>query len=262
MSAFAKVLILVPFVILFMPNMYASNSDPEFSTKKKIGSARRYVTTNSSYTIAGCDLKISPSTFKDILKLMSSSKTNVIDLHVWINSSNNTMNKTRFLAGIKWANEIGRTLISLIAQTEELWQTLILSYTNTMMAGVYSVNIVLTEETMRCLLPGDHTSDLDHIIFYLLMHQLYHVSGNETGYKLCRPHNGKNQVLKYNCCTIVGGKNTIICSDYSSIVTKRLPNLVFVSVFTVIIIFFLIILEYLSHYKEDKEHYKVSDSPM
>ena len=265
MSAFAKVLTLVPLVILFLPNI-ASNSVPEFSSMNENIRSKRYVAANSSNTAASCDPKISQSALKDVLKLMSSSKTNVIDLHVWIESANNTMNKTRALAGIKWANEIGRTLISLIAQTEEsqLIPYQIMLLPRTMTAGIYGVNIVVTEETMRCLLSGNNISD--HVVFYLLIHQLYYISGYETNYKLCRLHTTKLKsiygVQKYNCCTIFEGNDTPICSDYSSIVIEKFPILILVTVSFVVYIDFPIILEYLSHYKENKKHYRVSDSPM
>ena len=258
MSAFAKVLTLVPLVILFLPNI-ASNSAQEFSSMNENVRSKRYVATNSSTITAGCDLKISQSAFKDVLKLMSSSKTNVIDLQVWIQSGNNTMNKTRIFAGIKWANEIGRTLISLIAQAKEPGRPMLLPYTRTMTAGIYGVNIVIAEETIRCLLSG--SSIPDNVVFDALIHQLHHISGYETNYKLCRPHNDKNQVQKYNCCTIFGGDDILICSDYSSIMTKTFPTLVIATVIFVLIIDFPVILRYLRYYKEDDKNYRVSDSP-
>ena len=258
MSAFAKVLILVPFVILFLPNIA---SDPEFSMGDKIGSVRRYLVTNSSNITAACLNPVSQSTFKDVLQLMGSSTTNVIDLHVWIESVNATMNKTQVLKGIKWANEIGRTLISLIAKAEQFNKPISLPwYTSTLTAGVHDVNIVVAEETMRCMFSGNNTPD--QAIFDLFVHQLYYMSGNKTDYKLCRPHNDKNQVPEYNCCTIVGRNDIPICSDYSSIVTKVFSILVFVTVYFLIYIDFPLILEYLSQYKEDNKHYSISDSPM
>ena len=259
MSTFAKVLTLVPLVILFLPNI-ASNSAQEFSSMNENIRSKRYVAANSSNTTAGCDPKISQSAFKDILKLMSSSKTNVIDLHVWIQSANDTMTKTQVLDGIKWANEIGRTLISLIAQAKESSRPMLLPYTRTMTAGIHGVNIVLAEETIRCLLSGNNTSD--HVVFDVLIYQLYHISGYGTDYKLCRPHNDKNQIQKYNCCTIFGGNDTPICSDYSSIMTKIFPTLVIVTVIFVLFIDFGVILKYLGHYPENDKHYRVSDSPM
>jgi hypothetical protein len=257
MSAFAKVLILVPFVILFLPNIA---SDPEFSMGDKIGSVRRYLVTNSSNITAACLNPVSQSTFKDVLQLMGSSTTNVIDLHVWIESVNATMNKTQVLKGIKWANDIGRTLISLIALAERFKPITLPWYTSTLTAGVYGVNIVVAEKTMRCMFSGNNRTD--QAIFDLLVDQLYYMSGNKTDYKLCRPHNDKYQGPKYNCCMIVGRNDIPICSDYSSIVTKVFPNLVLVTVFFLIYIDFPIILEYLCQYKEDNKHYSISDSPM
>ena len=253
MSAFVKVLIILQFIILLLPNI-ASSSVPTFSIKNE------KIDKNSSNTTSGCHAKISESAVKFILELMNDKITHVIDLNIWSDSVNNTMSKTRVPTGVKWANEIGRTLISLIAQAEKSDNMMLLSYTYTMKAGIYSMNIAVAKDAMRCFISSDNTSN--HAIFDLLVQQLYHISGSKTGYKLCLPHNDKRQVANYNCCTIVGPNDSLICSDYSSIVTKMSHILGLIAIAFILYIAFPVTQEYLSQFPERDTYYRISISPM
>ena len=247
MSAVAKALILPQFIIIFLPNI-ASSSVPKIDA------------TNSRNSTNVCLSTISQSAMKYILELMSDEITHVIDLHIWIESVNNSMNKVQELTGIKWANEIGRTLITLVAEAEYTDRLMLLSYTSTMKAGHHDVNIVITEETMQCLFSRDNTSD--QAIFDLLVHELHQISGSKTDYKLCLPLSDSYQVAKYNCCTIVGPDDTLICSDYSSVVTEMVPILVLVTLVFFVYIAVPITLEYLDKFKKSDTHYRISNSPM
>ena len=256
MSSLAKVLILHQLIILLLPNI-ASGSVPKFFIMDE-----KIDTVNSS-NVTACKVKFSQSALKFILELMSDKITHVIDLHIWIESVNKTKNKTRVLTGIKWANEIGRTLITLIGQVENsfIYRRMLLPYTGTMTAGIYAVNIFVAEETMRrCFSSGDNTSD--HAIFFLLMHQLYHINGRKTDYKLCLPHTDINQVREYNCCTIAGPHDSSICSDYFSGVTKTFDRLVITTVILVCFIVTALILKQLGNLREDDTHFRISNCPM
>ncbi|CAB4033205.1 Hypothetical predicted protein [Paramuricea clavata] len=258
MTLSAKELILIPFVIACLPEINES-AVPEVSRNDEIGSIARGVVTNStSNTSTACHFHILESSLKSVLKLMLNSKTNVIKLNVWIESVNDTMtllNKTRVLTDMQWANEIGRTLYSLIFETRNL-QSLIRFLPNvTLTAGVRDVNIVVSEENERCLLSGNNT--LDNAIFDFLLRRLYLVSDDDTDYQLCRTDN-----LTLNCCAIVGDKNIPICSYYSSIVTNFY---IVITVATVLFFPYLalpLMLDYLSRFKKESEHYTISDSPM
>ena len=254
MSVLAKVLILLQFTILFLPNI-APSLVPKFIIMNE-----KVDTTNSSNTTNGCHLKIGESALKFISELMKDKITHVIDLHIWTESVNNTINKAQVLTGIKWANEIGRTLISLIAQAEKSDDMMLLSYTSTLKAGIYSMDIVVAKEAIRCFISKDNTSN--PAILNLLVQNLYHITGSKTGYKLCLPHNDKNQVAKYNCCTIVGPNDSLICSDYSSIVTKMSPILQLILSIFILYIAFPVTQEYLSQFYESDTYYKISNSPM
>ena len=255
MSGFATVFILLQLIIPFVPNI-ACNSVPKFSIiNDKIHTA------NASNKKNGCDPKISESALHFILELMRDKITHVIDLHIWAEPVNNTGNKVQVLTGIKWANEIGRTLISLIAEAKKSDKFMFLSHTSTMTAGTYSMNIFVSEEVMECFSFSENTTA--HTIFDLLVETLYHITGNKTGYKLCLPHNDNdNQVAKYNCCTIVGSNDALICSDYSSVVTEMSSILVLVTVLLILYVLFPVTLEHFSQFNENDTHYKISNSTM
>jgi hypothetical protein len=221
-----KILILAACLIVHSPEIVLASPDPEFSRKNEVGSIAPEAVTNSSNISAACHFKISGSSLKNIQKLMQDRKTNVIKLNVRIELVNGIMNKTRFLTDIQWANEVGRTLYSLIQQNARF------SSLHTLTAGFRDVNIFIFDENKRCSLSENTTSD--HVIFDLILQQLYSISEDDTDYKLCRAYqidieDGTN--LKYNCCAIDGENHIPICSDYSSTVTNFFPFILFTTVF-------------------------------
>jgi hypothetical protein len=258
MTLFAKVLILIPFVIACLPEITES-ADPEVSRNGEIGSIASKVVTNSSNASTACHFHILESSLESVLKLMHNSKTNAIKLNVWIESFNDNMtlmNKTLLPTNMQWANEIGRTLYSLILETRDL-QSLIRFLPNvTLTAGFRDVNIVVSEENEKCLLSVHNI--LDDGIFDLLLRQLYRVSDDNTDYQLCITHN-----LALICCAIVGDKNIPICSYYSSNMANFSLTITVATVFFFLFLAFPLILDYLSRSKKKSEHYYViSDSPM
>jgi hypothetical protein len=257
MTLFAKVLILMPLLIACLPEISKSaDSEPEVSRNDEIGSIARKDMTNSSNTSTACHFHILESSLKSVLKLMQNTKTNAIKLNVWIESVNDTMipmNKTRLSTDLQWANEVGRTLYSLILETRSLQFTMISLLPNvTLTKGFRKVNIVVSEENEKCLLSENNT--LDDVIFDLLLRQLYRVSDDETNYQLCRTHN-----LTLKCCAIFGDKHIRICSYYSSFVAHLYP-IITVTVFSLYLAFPLMV-DYLSRFK-DSDYYTISDSPM
>ena len=209
----------------------------------------------------GCHPRISQNkaAFKDVLNLMNSNKKKVIDLHFWIESENSTINNTQPFKGIKWANEIGRTLIWLIANVGDLDSIIAQACKkSTLIAGVHTVNVrmLITEKTKHCVLEKNKT--VDQTIFHLFMHQLHHISGNSTSYRLCRLYNDKN----YNCCTIAGKNYVLICSDYSSIATESLSILALLLALFGSSIGLPMTLYYFNRHQKSNTHYKISHSPM
>ncbi len=257
MALLEKILILAACLIVHSPEIVLASPDPEFSRNNEIGSIAPEAVTNSSNISAACHFKISGSSLKKIEKLMNDRKTNVIKLNVRIELVNGIINKTRFLTDIQWANEVGRTLYSLIQLNTRF------SSLHTLTAGFRDVNIFIFDENEWCSLSENTTSD--HVIFDLILQQLYSISEDDTDYNLCRAHQvdiEDGTYLKYNCCAIVGENNIPICSDYSSTVTNFYPFILFTTVFFSIYVAFPLILDYLSRFKEESEYYKISDSPM
>ncbi len=243
-----KILILAACLIVHSPEIVFASADPQFSRKNEIGS---------------CRFKILGSSLKNIKKLMHDRKTNVIKLNVRIELVNGIMSKTRFLTDIQWANEVGRTLYSLIQQNAGNSPLYTLT-AGTLTAGFRDVNIFISDENKRCSLSELNTIS-DHVIFDLILQQLYNISEDDTDYKLCRTDQidiEDGTYSKYNCCAKDGENNTPICSDYSSTVTSFFPFIVITTALFSVYVVFPLILDYLSRFKEESEYYKISDSPM
>ena len=214
----------------------------------------------SSSVSTACQLRIHQSSHKKILKLIHHQKKNAIELNVFIESSNDTLNRTRLLKGITWANKMGRTLVSLIAQAENFPSMILSSYTATF-AAVKIVDIVIYEEGKDCLsLSSKNTSD---IVFSFLLHQLYlHSNANDPEYELCVRNTDSGIPAFYNCCSLLGAKRISICSGYSSTVLVSFTGLIVGGIFFFIYYGFPLTVELLDNEKKERLEFKVSDSPM
>ena len=131
-----------------------------------------------------CNLQIDESTIEDVLRLQHEPTTNVINLKVTVVSEN----ETRCFPKMKWpwANELGRTIISLAWRAKD---TAILPsplFTWTLEVGTEEVDILITEKTDGCLPLGDQGSDR---IFDFLLHRLSQTKDTKY-FGLCRekPH--------------------------------------------------------------------------
>ena len=179
------------------------------------------------------------------------STTHVVEIGISIKSWNETQNfQNRKWV---WANEIGRTIISLIANMNSVptW------YFSTLSRGIKKVNIVIFEENYGCLPRGDKGTEL---VFHLLLRKLS--QQDDTGdYKFCHIHSDKESEI-YNCCIFSGYGNQTLCSYYSSIVLGYAQ--LYIPVTTIIIVLFglPLILKYLRSFKTENEHYHISDSPV
>ncbi len=207
-----------------------------------------------------CHLKIDQSSLKKILKLIHQKEKNAIELNVWIESFNNTLNKSRVLTGINWANKMGRTLISLIAQAERVQSMIVSSYTSTLTPGVDNVDIAVFEKTKACLLFSK--SNATDIVFNFLLHQLYqHDNGDDSDYQLC-VKNTDSFETKYNCCRLLGRKSIPICSDYSSIQMEFITGLTMGTIYLFFFFGLPLTIEHLRNETKERIQYKISDSPM
>ena len=238
----------------------------EFSQMNKTESAPNQ--TNARNVSTACNLEIKKSSLKKIFELIHQKKANAIALNVWIESLNNTSKKTRLTPTINLANEKGRTLITLILQADfHNCSTVLSSCTTTLIAGVDNVDLVVFERTKACLLWSEN--NLFDIVVNLLIRELYHDDKKREGsdYQLCVKHivtlSDNYKDAKYNCCSQLGGKNMLMCSDYSSILLEFYTTYLMIGLFSFFIYVFLALtLEYIDFVPNECKQYKISDSPM
>ena len=216
---------------------------------------------NSSNTSNPCHFQISGSSLKDVVRLMRDSTTNVIKLNVWTGLAENdtTNNNQTLMTNFQWANEVGRTLYSLILGNNENVTSLISSMsTVTLTAGVNNVDILVNTENERCMLLAK-TNASKNLLFNLFLRKLHRVSDDDAHYRLCRSNE-----LTLECCTMrkVGTEEVPLCSDYSSNVIKSFSIILFAMVFCFIYYAFPLFLDYTNRFKEESEYYMISNSPM
>ena len=252
--------IIVLFLFICLLELSASN-DTQFSSKPKNSPISINGVTNSSNIWAFCHFKIIKSSLKKIVALMHDRKTNAIKLSVWIKSDNETMNQTLVLKDIQWADQVGHTLYSLMV-LNIYRENIISSLSNqTLKAGFHDMNIIATTEQKE-LCNSLEQDTLVHLIFTQLIYQLYYINDDDTEYKLCQAHiDDTTKLLKYNCCAIVGEKNQIICSDYSTVLESFSTVIFGATMFLFLLLIFPFVQNYLKQSMETT-HYKISDSPM
>ena len=120
---------------------------------------------NQANGSTSCKLELNHSALNDITTLALKSTTQVIEIKISINPGNGR----RKFPNRKWvwANKIGRTIVSLIAQLnlEPAW------YFSTLSCGTEKVNIAVFEESYGCLeTVKDKGNDL---VFDLLLRHLF-----------------------------------------------------------------------------------------
>ena len=236
----------------------------EFSETNNIESIPNNLNqTNLQNVSSTCNLEIDQSFLKRILNLVHHKKANAIALNVWIESVNNPLKKIQITPAINLANEMGRTLISLISQAEAINGTPVLSsYTTTLTPGVDNMDVVIFDTTGGCLL---FDSKQFEIVVNFLIYQLYQHDRNGEGsdYQLCVKHIttvSDGSETKYNCCNLFERKNMLICSDYSSILLESYNGLLMGAVYIFLLFALPKTIEYIRCYQKECVQYKISDS--
>ena len=123
------------------------------------------------------------------------------------------------------------------------------------------MDIIVSEQNELCMsLKHDTFADL---LFTQLIYQLNQISDDDTDYKLCQTHiDSTTELVKYNCCAIVGEKNELICSDYSSVLEGFYTVILIATVYLCVFLFFPLMIDYLKRSMKETTHYTISDSPM
>ena len=249
--------------ILVMMLFLCSDFPKIASVEKSFGISRYDETRNISSNVStACQLEMDQPSLKKILKLIHQQK-NAIEFNVFIEPLNtlNTLNRSRLLTGIKWANKVGRTLVSLIAGAERSFSMILSSYTTTLILGVDTVDITVSEATEGCLLLS--RKNASDIVFNFLLDQLFLYSNeDDPEYQLCVKKSDDDGSIQYNCCGLFGAKRIQICSDYSSIILISLTGLVFGAMFFFALCGFPLMFEQLEIAKKGRTEYKLSESPM
>ena len=237
---------------------FAQNNSTS-STEGKIVSNLNLTVLNQTNTSNICKIRMDESAVENILRFMHNHVTHVVEINVFIDSKN----ETRIFPELvwPWANEIGRTIISLKARTvATIFRNITISSLHfiTLNPGIEKVNVVVSEESYGCLPTGSNGSEL---VFDFLLHQLSH-SDDTHDYKLCRAFSKENDLKQYNCCRVTSGGKLTICGEYSSPLLKYAAN--YITVMT--IIFWCVGLPLIWHYVEsiprEKPDYEITDSPM
>lgn len=221
------------------------------------------ITTSMSNVSRACHLGINQTSLETILRSINREDSNAIELKVLIESFNNSSNKSRVLTGITWASKMGRAMISLINQADNISPMILSSYTSTLTPAVSNVDIIIYEKTDVCSLLYLKNNEMD-IYFEFLQRQLY-VRGNDYSlkYELCRKDTrNTHEKTKYKCCNVVGPENIPICSDYSSILLVSSEYFIVGAMYLFLYLALPLLADQLMDAKKEAEEYKISDSPM
>ena len=229
------------------------------STEGKIGSNLNMTVLNQTNASTICKLRIDESAVENILRFMHNRATHVVEINVFIDSKNETRSSPELVW--PWANEIGRTIISLKARTGSIYDeniTISSFHYITLNPGIEKVNVIVSEEKYGCLPTGSNGSEL---VFDFLLHQLFH-SDDTHDYKLCRVFSRENDLKQYNCCRLTGGGKLTICGEYSSLLLEYATIYIIVMTFFFIYTGLPLTWYYVRSIPEEKQYYEITDSPM
>ena len=224
------------------------------STPSTIGSTHPNITFSNPINASTiCNLRIDESAVENILKSIS----HVTEIHVFIHSKNETRIFPEHIW--PWADEIGRTIISLKAQRSGL-VTISSWYFITLTPGIEHMNVVVFEENYGCLPKGINGSKL---VFDFLLHQVSG-SGDTKDYKLCRAVRKENVLFNqmYSCCRVASRGKLSICAEYSSVILEYGGEYVFFVTLLMMYVVFPLISQYLRSLPMQTKYYEITDSPM
>ncbi len=228
------------------------------STKGKIVSNLNMTALNLTNASSICQLRIDESAVENILRFMHNYTTHVVEINVFIDSKNETRSFPELIW--PWANEIGRTIISLKARTSAIYNrniTISSLHFITLNPGIEKVNVIVSEENYGCLPTGSIGSEL---VFDFLLHQVSR-SDDTHDYTLCRAIS-ENELKQYNCCRVASGGKLTICTEYSSIILEYAAKYINVMGILILYVGLPLMWQFLQSVQNEREHYEITDSPM
>ncbi len=208
---------------------------------------------NNKENVSICKFRLEKSALKYILALTDEPTTQAVEILAWTQSK---------AFQWVWANEFGRTLISLIAElstpapltipgllTIPAPQPLQFS---TLSAGIKEADIRVSVESYRCWPPEKDA------LFNFLLHQLFKM-GNDHNYRLCH-RDGYGAV--FTCCSVRGYEKIIFCASHRSNMVKYVREYITVMTTIIVILGIPFLLKYIRSFGEERKHYEISDRPM
>ena len=231
------------------------------STPSTIGSIHPNGTVSNPINASvNCNLRLDESAVENILRSMHNHITHVAKIHVIIESKNGTRIFPEYIW--HWADEIGRTIISLKAQRSGLFSISSISSWHfiTLNPGIEQMNVIVFEANNGCLPKGINGSEL---VFDFLLRQVSD-TGDTQDYKLCRPVSQENELLNqlYSCCKVARGEKLSICAEYSSIVLEYGGWYVSVVAALMMYVGMPLVYNYLRSLPMQANYYEITDSPM
>ena len=249
-------LIAVFFFLCCLTTSFAQENSTTQGGNKTTLFGRNTEPMNEITNSTACELDITDLEINKVLsKHDNTDTTNIVRITVSVL----TTNKTRYCQEVElaWANEVGRTVLTLIRRAKDTIFTSPL-FTTILDVGSEKVNIRVKEKIDGCLPSGKRGCEL---IFDSLLRRLSH-NNDKHFFQFCKAHkDDTTRFTTFNCCRIVGDENMAICTDYSSVVVKwTLPAVI--AIFCISVLMTVpFLLQYMITYPTTK-FYKMSDSPM
>ena len=211
-----------------------------------------YETTN----LTACKLIVNDSKINEVIsKHDNANTTNIVKITVSIVGKN-----TQFCQKLEldWASEVGRTILTLVRRAKDILLFGSPLFILPLEVGTEEVDIQLKEKADGCLPPGKRGSE--HI-FDFILRRLSH-RDDTHGFKLCKPYDdGTTRYTTFNCCRIVGDRDSAICADYWSVVVDwALPVVVFIFCISCLMVIPFVLQHIVTCH--ENEFHKMSDSPM
>ena len=237
-------------LLLYLPWVQGlAQNNSTSSPENKSGTNLNMTTLDVTNASSNCTLRMDELAIENIFRFMQDYTTRVVEIKVSINSGNKTQRFPELIW--PWANGIGRTIISLKAQSASSL------HVATLTPGIKKVDMVVFEGNYGCLPKGKNGLER---VFDFLLHRVSH-SDDTHNYKLCRAFG--NDLKQYNCCRVASGGKLTICAEYSSILLKYAESAyIWTMPWFIVFVGFPLIWLYLLSIPYEIEYYEITDSPM
>jgi hypothetical protein len=165
-----------------------------------------------------------------------------------------------------WANEFGRTLISLnktLSSPELPMIPALLTIPapqplqiRTLSIGFEERSISVYVQSYSCWPPPGES------VFNFLLYQLFKME-NDHNYRLCHSEQYENgDISRIKCCIVRGYEKILFCADHVSKTVKYVRGYIAVVTTIIVVLGIPLLLKYIRSFREVRKDYQLSDSPM